>query len=420
MTSYRFVICFYNILLEVEIDSSKGKSTVKAHLLQISLYLNSHFKMKIIYIKFFLVLNISFYTVILQPLTMITKISIEDFIKNHRKLPLFDIRTPSEFDSGHIPGAWNLPLFTDEDRVKVGTTYKQKSREEAILLGFDLVGPKWSSFIKIALQKAPEKTVCLHCWRGGMRSSAMAWALDFYGFNVFVIEGGYKQYRQWVLNTFEQEYPIIILGGMTGSHKTEILKSLKDNGEQIVDLEGLAHHHGSAYGSMNKNDQPSQGQFENELADALHGIDKNKRVWFEDESSAIGKVYVPKNLRRQMQSGPLVEVQLDLKERLDFLEKEYGVLDKDFLEHATENIRKRLGPDQTKLAIEAIKANRMREFIEIVLRYYDKSYRNCISKRDPSTVYPMSIDFFTPSDGAHKIIDFVSNHPEISQVLIKI
>ena len=99
-------------------------------------------------------------------------------------VPLADVRTPAEFEHGHIPGAFNLPLFSDEERVSIGTTYKQVGKEAAILLGFDFTGPKWSGFIKQALEMAPEKKIAVHCWRGGMRSGAMAWALDIYGFEV--------------------------------------------------------------------------------------------------------------------------------------------------------------------------------------------------------------------------------------------
>src|ERR1700710_2028963 len=119
---------------------------------------------------------------------MIKHIAISDFLLLKNQVALADVRTPAEFEQGHIPGAFNLPLFSNEDRVKVGTTYKQVGREEAILLGFDLTGSKWSGFIKQALLIAPGKKIAVHCWRGGMRSGAMAWVLDLYGFEVYVIQ----------------------------------------------------------------------------------------------------------------------------------------------------------------------------------------------------------------------------------------
>ncbi|MES1159589.1 MAG: rhodanese-like domain-containing protein, partial [Bacteroidota bacterium] len=149
--------------------------------------------------------------------------------------PVADVRTPAEFEQGHIPGAFNLPLFSNEERVQVGTTYKQQSREAAILLGFDLAGPKWSGFIQQALQKAPSWKITLHCWRGGMRSGAMAWALDLYGFQVYLVEGGYRNYRRWVLRQFEKAWNLWVIGGLTGSGKTKMLHQLRDLGEQVLD-----------------------------------------------------------------------------------------------------------------------------------------------------------------------------------------
>jgi tRNA 2-selenouridine synthase len=159
---------------------------------------------------------------------MIQTLDIDKFLQLAETLPVIDVRTPLEFAHAHIPGAHNLPIFSNDERVQVGTTYKQKSREAAILLGFDLTGPKWSGFIKQALKIAPGKKILVHCWRGGMRSGAMAWALNLYGFEVFLLEGGYKRYRNWVLDQFKETYSILILGGMTGSGKTKTLNQLKD------------------------------------------------------------------------------------------------------------------------------------------------------------------------------------------------
>ena len=137
---------------------------------------------------------------------MTHRISIEDIEKQTAGLPVLDVRAPAEFAHGHIPGAFSLPLFSDEERARVGMTYKHQGREAAILLGFELTGPKWSGFIRQALELAPQKKVILHCWRGGMRSSAMAWALDMYGFEVYLLQGGYKSYRRWVARRWEKNY----------------------------------------------------------------------------------------------------------------------------------------------------------------------------------------------------------------------
>jgi len=295
---------------------------------------------------------------------------------------LIDVRTPAEFKQGHVPGAFNIPLFSNEERVQVGTTYKQIGREQAILLGFDLTGSKWSGFIKQALEIAPDKKVAVHCWRGGMRSGAMAWALGLYGFDVLIITGGYKNYRRWAHAQFEKDYPLCVLGGMTGSGKTKILKQLATMNEQVIDLEELAQHQGSTYGTLGRLVQPSQEQFENDLAGELHGLDPCRRIWVEDESLTIGKRTIPRTFWNGMQAAMLFDVQAPLEVRVQALVEEYGSLDKDFLVECTERIRKRLGPEQTKRAVTAIREGRMEDFIREVLVYYDKTYRTGLQGRD--------------------------------------
>src|SRR6185437_8096301 len=217
------------------------------------------------------------------------RISIEEFEKRAGDLPVVDVRAPAEFAHGHIPGAVNIALFSDEQRARVGTTYKREGKEAAILLGFDLTGPKWAEFIRQALLIAPQKKLALHCWRGGMRSSAMAWAFDLYGFDVSLLQGGYKNYRRWTARQWERPYTLNVIGGNTGSGKTKILGQLKVLGGQTIDLEDLAQHQGSTYGSLNRLIQPTQEQFENDLATTLAGLDSTRPIWIEDESLNIGK-----------------------------------------------------------------------------------------------------------------------------------
>ena len=318
---------------------------------------------------------------------MIQTLDIDKFLQLAETIPVIDVRTPLEFAHAHIPDAHNLPIFSNDERVQVGTTYKQKSREAAILLGFDLTGPKWSGFIKQALKIAPGKKILVHCWRGGMRSGAMAWALNLYGFEVFLLEGGYKRYRNWVLDQFKETYSILILGGMTGSGKTKTLNQLKDHSQQVIDLEDLAQHQGSSYGSMGQLIQPSQEQFENLLARELNKIDKNTPLWLEDESLSIGRCFIPNPIFHQMRQAPVMKIIVPFQERVDFLVKEYGVLDKEFLIESTLRIGKRLGPEQTRDAVLAIRENRMDDFIKIVLVYYDKTYANGQGKREKESIH---------------------------------
>ena len=312
---------------------------------------------------------------------MTNKVSIHDWMTMADRPPVLDVRTPAEFTHGHIPGAVNMPLFSDAERVQVGTTYKQVGREAAILLGFELTGAKWPGFIRQALEVAPDKRAGVHCWRGGMRSGAIAWALDLYGFEIYLVEGGYKAYRRWVQRQFGVVRDLRVIGGMTGSGKTRILHALQAKGEQMVDLEGLAQHQGSAYGTLNRLMQPSQEQFENNLAEVLSRLDDGRRVWVEDESMAIGKCLVPRLFWDQMQTAALFDLQVPAETRVAALVQEYGHLDKEFLISCTQRIRKRLGTEQTKHAIAAIREDNMAEFIRLVLVYYDKTYRRALDGR---------------------------------------
>jgi tRNA 2-selenouridine synthase len=313
---------------------------------------------------------------------MTRPIHIEELLALPADIPVADVRTPAEFAHGHIPGAANLPLFSNEERVKVGTIYKQQGREAAILLGFDLTGPKWSGFIRQAQDIAPAKKIALHCWRGGMRSAAMAWALDLYGFEVFTIRGGYKSFRHWTLRQSQRPYPLSVIGGMTGSGKTRVLSRLRESGEQTIDLEDLAQHQGSTYGSLNRLIQPTQEQFENNLAIQLAKMDLQRSIWIEDESQNIGRCLIPKLFWAQVRDATLFDLQVPEAHRVAALVGEYGGLDKDFLIESTERIGRRLGPEQTKNAIAAIREDRMADFIRQVLVYYDKTYRKGLTGRE--------------------------------------
>ena len=336
---------------------------------------------------------------------MARSISIDSYLSSASPIPLIDVRTPAEFEQGHVPGAYNIPLFTNEERVLVGTTYKQVGREQAILQGFDLTGSKWSGFIRQALEISPDKKVAVHCWRGGMRSGAMAWALGLYGFEVDLIQGGYKRYRNWVLQQFARPWNLLVLGGMTGSGKTQILETLRSE-EQVIDLEELAQHQGSAFGTMNKLVQPTQEQFENNFAGQLAGFDPNKRIWVEDESVTIGRRVIPHPFWQQMRAAPSLCVRVPLDLRIQRLVADYGVLDKDFLADCTTRITKRLGPEQTRDAVQAIKDDQMAEFIRLLLVYYDKRYQKGLQQRSSEQLYFLDLPDADPEIRANKVKAF--------------
>ena len=301
--------------------------------------------------------------------------------------PMLDVRSPGEFLHAHIPGAFSLPLFTDEERKVVGTTYKQQSRESAIKVGLDFFGPKMRSLVEETEQitsKYGSKTVLVHCWRGGMRSGGVAWLLNLYGFEVYTLRGGYKSFRRWSLAQFEKEYPLKLVGGYTGSGKTDLLGALNKKEEAVLDLENLAHHKGSAFGNIGQSPQPTQEQFENTLALELHRIQhKNpKRIWVEDESQRIGRVNIPQSLWLQLRRSPVYFLDIPFEKRLAYILEGYGSLDKQKLIGATDRIRKKLGDKNTTEAITFIENGQMADAFEILLRYYDKLYKKSLYNRE--------------------------------------
>jgi tRNA 2-selenouridine synthase len=318
----------------------------------------------------------------------VQKIDIDDFIiETSARIGssiIIDVRSPAEFEHAHIPSALNLPLFDNEQRALIGTTYKKQSREAAIKAGLPLFGTKMLPMVETVetwikdKQKENDLTkpaIYVHCWRGGMRSAAVAWLLDLYGYKVIQLTGGYKAYRNWVLAQFTIPYSLKVLGGYTGSGKTEILHALQEKNYAVIDLEGLAHHKGSAYGAIGQLPQPSQEMFENILAEKLIEVNKKqKSIWIEDESQRIGTVLIPTPLFHLMRSSACYFMTIPFEQRLNFIVEGYGSFDQKSLIEATMRIQKRLGGLETKTAIDFITAGALKEAFSILLKYYDKWY----------------------------------------------
>jgi tRNA 2-selenouridine synthase len=296
---------------------------------------------------------------------------------------IIDVRSPGEYLHAHIPSAFSLPLFSDEERAAIGTTYKQKSREAAIKLGLPFFGTKmfamietveeWSREYEKTEKKKP--TILVHCWRGGMRSAAVAWLLDLYGFKTEQLTGGYKAYRNWVLAQFEKEYKMKVLGGYTGSGKTEILLQLQKSKIPVIDLEGLAHHKGSAFGALGQQEQPSQEQFENNLATALFKTASTENYfWIEDESQRIGTNMLPLSFFKNLRNSICYFIDIPFESRLKFIVQGYGKFTVADLIAATLRIQKRLGGLETKNVVNLLVENNIEAAFDILLKYYDKVY----------------------------------------------
>ena len=333
-------------------------------------------------------------------------ISVDLYFENLEHIPLIDVRSPGEFAAGHIPNATNIELFTDDERAVVGTAYKKESKERAIEIGFEYVKPKLNDFITKSVAIAPNKEVAIHCWRGGMRSNAFADHLIENGFEkVYVIEKGYKAFRNYVLRFFEQPFNLKVLGGYTGTGKTEILHSLKKKGQQVIDLEGLANHRGSAFGGIDLPPQPTTEQFENNLFSVLQSLKPNLPIWVEDESRLIGNLAIPDAFFNKIREMPVYFLDVPLEERTKHLVSTYASLSHDKLADAINRITKRLGYDNAKFAQEALEKRNYHKVVEITLIYYDKYYLNGLQKRQNSGI----LEFITPTVNPEETAVFLIN-----------
>lgn len=325
---------------------------------------------------------------------MANTLSISAFIQEIKltSIILLDARSEAEFERGHIPGATNLPLLNNEERVIVGTTYKQQGREEAVRAGFDLVGKKFVDFIDKAKLLSPNKQVYIYCWRGGMRSNIMAWVLNMAGFKVTLLKGGYKEYRRWANLQFQIPKKVMVLGGPTGCGKTEVLLEMKKLGQQFIDLENLAHHKGSAFGGLGKPPQPTQETFENILAWQWSDVNAEEIVWLENESRKIGKSIIPEGIYNAMRDANIVQLMRDYDVRKSRILNEYGHFPTEQLADKTRCIAKRLGGLNLKNALAFLNENDLNNWVDILMIYYDKTYSNSNAIRNPTKSILLNVE----------------------------
>lgn len=307
--------------------------------------------------------------------------------------PVIDVRSPGEFGQGHMPGAHNLPLFSNEERAVVGTLYKHEGRDRAVLEGLRMVGPRMAELVERSTAIAPHGIVRVHCWRGGERSASVGWLLEKAGFkHVVTLQNGYKAFRRHVLDSFIHKQELRILGGYTGTGKTQLLHLLKGCGEQVIDLEGLAKHKGSSYGGIGEGSQPTTEHFENMLWDELRTIDPDRPLWLEDESIQIGGVKLPAPFFIGIRSAPMFFIDMPSEYRVERLVEVYGAFPKKELAEATMRIERRLGPQHAKRAIAALEQDDLHTVATIALSYYDKTYARGLAMREPALTTPLKVD----------------------------
>lgn len=342
---------------------------------------------------------------------MFEVIDISYYLEHMQDVPLIDVRSSGEFEKGHIPNALNIPLFTNEERAAVGTVYKRKSREAAIDLGYQFVIPKLEHFINQSREAVSSKGIVIHCWRGGMRSKAFAEHLCNNGFsNVYVINRGYKAFRQHVIATLSQNYTLHTIGGYTGSGKTEILHYMKALGHQVVDLEQLANHKGSAFGGIGCLPQPTSEQFENNLFKEWMVFDLSLPIWIEDESRNIGSVYLPQALYTKMREQPVYFLNIPIEERARFLVKGYGQCKKELLASAIQRITRKLGGQNSQLALKELDNDNFLNVARLALSYYDKSYLRGLQNRDPKLVHTIQLDTVDPELNTKLIHEYIERN----------
>ncbi|MCX6224912.1 MAG: tRNA 2-selenouridine(34) synthase MnmH [Bacteroidia bacterium] len=328
-----------------------------------------------------------------------------EFLTHASGRPVVDVRSPSEYAQGHIPGAINMPLFTDEERARVGTAYKKVGRSQAFDMGLDIIGPKMSGFVQAAREFAPEKQILVHCWRGGMRSASLGWLLETAGFRINVLKGGYKAYRSYIRENLVADRKFVILGGLTGSGKTLWLKKLAEAGEPVVDLERLANHRGSVFGGIGLGTQPTNEQFENDLFSDLQMFQPDQVIWLEDESRQIGRIFMPEPIFLAMTASPLIRIKVPGELRIKVILDEYAGLDPERLAASVRQISKRLGGLLTSQCLELLGTGDFAGVVRLLLPYYDKTYSHSLQVRNRQEISDLDLVDYEQEKYTGKLIE---------------
>ena len=318
---------------------------------------------------------------------------------------IIDVRSPSEFNEDHIPGAINLPVLDDEERKKIGIIYKKKSPFEAKVLGSSLVTKNISEFlIKNFKNKNGAWKPLVYCWRGGQRSKALCLIMREIGWRVNQLEGGYKYYRSDITKKLQKLSPklkIILISGKTGTGKTKLLNEIKLNNGQTLDLEGIACHKGSLLGKDLNNNQPSQKLFESLLYDALKNINLRKNIYLEAESSKIGNLHIPQPLWKKMLSSKKINIETTFESRVKFLlnDYKYAQLDNNFFKPLINGLKRRLSKKIIAEWKQHIKNKDWKQLTESLLtNHYDPAYISNYEKKNQKIIKNFTINKVTKSE----------------------
>jgi len=341
-------------------------------------------------------------------------------LKEFRKTKglLIDVRSPDEYYKGHMPNSINIPIFNNEERSIIGTKYKLSGREIAVREGFRIIENKIDKLIKEFIlirnkflistkyKYSFDKKIKIYCARGGMRSQSMYWLLEKFNYPCVTLNGGYKTYRNWVLNSFDDKHEIIVIGGKTGTRKTKILNKLKSLNYQIIDFESHANHRGSSFGGLGMKEQPTNEQYENLIAEDLNKFNKKNFIFVEAESPNIGKNRIPNAFYKQMKNSKRIEIKRDERMRIKELINTYSKYQKNDLKESVLKISKRLGPQRTKSAIDSIDNENWENVCKSVLDYYDRCYEHEL--KDKEDVKILDMKFMNDYEIINEIIKALS------------
>jgi tRNA 2-selenouridine synthase len=335
---------------------------------------------------------------------MIVRQSIIEFL--NLQIPIVDVRSPLEFEAGHIELAVNIPILNNQNRIHIGKTFKQKGREAAIKLGFELVNPIKPQLLESINKTVEGRTIALYCARGGLRSNHMAAFFAENGYTVYVLNGGYKAFRNHLLSIIAQFKRIMVLSAHTGSGKTEILHALKRKGAQVLDLEGLAKHKGSVFGALGNQAQPNSAAFHNLIFEELKHYNPNEVLWVENESFTIGQVHLPIELWTHMKEASGIEISVPLEERVKFIESDYGRYTSEELVFCIQKLNKRLGDEACRKICELVQEGDLEEAIYGLFKYYDKAYEMGRIKRNCHHYVKIPFEYLDPI----RIAEFLYAH----------
>jgi len=337
------------------------------------------------------------------------KITVEEALRMDDTI-FIDVRSPLEFTEGSIPGAINIPILDNDERVVVGVTYKQNSSEEAKVKGIEYAGAKLASiYNEISSLSKQSKNIILFCWRGGLRSSTVSGFLSTLGMNIYQLEGGYKQYRKHVIEYFDKDqfkHSFIVLHGYTGVGKTEILEKLEEINIPILNLEGLVKNSGSVFGELNyQHERPVTQKMFDALVFEILRKSNSKYIIVESEGQRLGGISLPEGLFQSIVCGNHVLINTSIENRVNRLVDDYVKKisnSDDLLEKAILNLKKRIGLEKVNQCIYWIKEKEYDKIaLELILKYYDPLYTHSMKGYN----YIMEINYNNIEQAVDKIVN---------------